>query len=66
MLKSCAKTIDFTSILAKIYGKTLVNPELPSLKYGSPMEDEAIKTFKGISEKRHKNAKIEKCGNFSL
>lgn len=61
---SSSDQIDLTSIFHKIANENQINPDLPALKYGRNMEDDAIDTFFDIFKGSHKGARIHKCGLF--
>eukprot|EP00112_Aurelia_sp_Birch-Aquarium-sp1_P020530 Seg5310.4 transcript_id=Seg5310.4/GoldUCD/mRNA.D3Y31 product="hypothetical protein" protein_id=Seg5310.4/GoldUCD/D3Y31 len=56
--------VDLTSVFEKVSGEKPINPELPALKYGCAMEEEAVQTFYIMYARQHSNAKIVKCGIF--
>ena len=55
---------DLTSIMEKVFGKPVLNMEIPALKYGREKETEAVATFFSAFSKEHKNAKLLGCGIF--
>ncbi len=56
--------INFAVILEKVGGQSNISPDIPALKYGRSMEEEAVNCFSEIYKKGHKNVKIEECGLF--
>ena len=54
----------FSSIFAKISGEARVNPELPALRYGRAMEDEAVMCFVEQFSQTHKDVRVSECGLF--
>ena len=54
----------FNSIFAKISGEAKVNPELPGLRYGRAMEDEAVSCFVEQFSLTHKDVRVSECGLF--
>ena len=39
-----------------------VNPNIPALKYGCVMEENAVNCFYDIMRKKHKNFQVHECG----
>ena len=58
------ENVNLWSLNQKIAGLTFVNPNVPALKYGRTMEEEAVNTFANIMKKTHKDFKAEECGLF--
>ena len=52
------------SLFQNISGLTFVNPNIPSLKYGTCMEVNASNTFDDLMKKYHRNLKLVECGLF--
>ena len=49
-------------IFQKVSGTANLNPDLPALRYGRAMEEEAVNCFKQLFSETHKNVKIFECG----
>ena len=54
--------INMFQLNQNVSGLTYIDPNLPSLKYGREMEDEAAETFLRAMKSQHKNLKLNKCG----
>ena len=52
------------SVNQKVSGLTHTNPNIPVLKYGRDMEDEAANDFLSAMKLKHKNPKMIQCGLF--
>ena len=46
----------------KISGLVFVNPNIPALKYGRVMEENAVNCLSDIMKSKHKDFKIHECG----
>ena len=60
------KEIDLTYIFKKISGENSLNPDLPSLKYGRCMEQNAVDSFVKSFGINHKGVCLTECGLFLL
>ena len=56
--------INMWSLFQNISGLTFVNPNIPSLKYGTCMEVNASNTFDDLMKKYHRNLKLVEFGLF--
>ncbi|XP_065069462.1 uncharacterized protein LOC135694584 [Rhopilema esculentum] len=61
---SSKSEIDLTSIFNKISGKDFVDPDLPALRYGRCMENDAVDCFIQSFKKNHKDVTVTNCGLF--
>ena len=53
---------DLIPIFKRVDGKSGIKGEIPALRYGSSMEEEAVNSFEEIYKRSHKNVKISECG----
>ena len=53
---------EFRAIFTKVSERSIVNPELPALKYGRSVEEEAVRSFTDDFSKAHRNVKVLMCG----
>ena len=60
------KEIDLTCIFKTISGENSLNPDLPSLKYGRCMEQNAVDSFVKSFRINHKGVCLTECGLFLL
>ena len=58
--KGC--NVDMWSLHQKVSGLVFVNPDIPALKYGQVMEDNAVNGFFDFMKKKHKNFPLHECG----
>jgi hypothetical protein len=56
--------VNMWTLNQNISGFTFVNPDLPALKYGRTMEENAVNCFIDIAKKDHRNLKVDSCGLF--
>ena len=56
--------INMWSLNQKVSGLIFVSPDIPALKYGRTMEEEAVNAFYNEMSKKHKNLNLEECGLF--
>ena len=56
--------INMYALNQKISGLAFVSPDIPALKYGRAMEDEAVKTFVQLMKGKHTNFAVSECGLF--
>lgn len=61
--KGCI-SVDLWPLHQKISGSVFVSPDIPALKYGRVMEENAVNHFFDIMKKKHKNLQIQECGLF--
>ena len=64
VLKGGGGCIDMYSVNQKVTGLTYTNPNIPALKYGRDMEDEAANDFFSAMKLKHKKRKMIQCGLF--
>ena len=62
VIKGTGRHVKLWRLNQKISGLTFINPNIPSLKYGTDMEHEAINTFTDIMKKTHKNFAVHEFG----
>ena len=48
----------------KISGFIFVDPNIPALKYGRVMEEDAVNCFFDFMKQKHKNFQVHECGLF--
>ena len=56
--------VDLFTVNQSISGLTYINPNIPALKYGRNMEDQAANSFFEAMKTAHKNIKLNNCGLF--
>jgi len=64
IIKGGSNYINMWSLNQKISGLAFVNPNIPALKYGRTMEEEAVNSFNHFMRKSHKDFKAVECGLF--
>ena len=61
-LSKASGSVDMWPLHQKISGMIFVNPNIPALKYGRVMEENAVNCFYDIMRKKHKNFQVHECG----
>ena len=61
-VSQCSVSVDMWPLHQKISGMVFVNPNIPALKYGRVMEEDAVNCFYNLTRKKHKNLEIHECG----
>ena len=56
--------VNLWQLFQNVSGLVFVNPNIPALKYGRSMEENAVNGFFNIKAKIHKNLKLLDCGLF--
>ena len=56
--------VNLWQLFQKISGLVFTNPNIPALKYGRSMEENAVNEFFNIKSKEHKDFKLIDCGLF--
>ena len=54
--------VDMWSLHQKVSELVFVNPDIPALKYGWVMEDNAVTCFFDFMKKKHKHFQLHECG----
>ncbi len=62
--KNGRESVNLWQVFQKISGLTFINPNIPALKYGRAMEENAVNEFYNQLSKSHRNAKLLECGLF--
>ena len=62
IIKPSGCYVNMWSLNQKISGLTFVNPNIPALKYGRSMEENAVNHFYDLMKTKHRNLTLHECG----